>query len=144
MLACACHKISECDLRLKMISKDVHGSRTKRTKHLESEKVEVNADKYAEFMRYKKISEYGIMEIDEGGPRKKNGPRAWINLCDSKVNFLIDTGASLNVIYEVSFSKLVIRPKIKRCNTETSVISPTSRSQLLTSLLASWNLKEGS
>ena len=87
----------------------------RQVRHLESEKIEVSA---YEFMRYKKMGGYGVMEIDEVAPRKNNGPRAWIKVCESNVNFLIDTGAPINVIYVMSFPKFEIKPEIKRCNTE--------------------------
>ena len=33
-----------------------------------------SVDEYAEFMRYEKMGKNGELEIDEGAPKKKNGP----------------------------------------------------------------------
>lgn len=43
-------------------------------------------------------------------------PTVILSMCQTEVKFYLDTGAEVNVMDEKHYKKLVIRPKLQRCN----------------------------
>lgn len=81
--------------------------------------IEVNADEYAEFLCYKANAgeNYDIYQV-VGDEVQNDGPRVEIEVAGSKVDFLIDTGAPLNIIDEVTFTNLRFKPVLRPCSSK--------------------------
>ena len=75
----------------------------------------VDAEEYASFCRYKDMLDYEVLALEHQS-RFNNGPRAVIDLCASSVQFLVDTGAPVNVIDEQTYASLADKPRLDRCS----------------------------
>ncbi len=79
----------------------------------------VNDEEYAEFLRYKKATDYGLYRIKMASLHHVNGgPRSEIELLGNKISCLVDTGSPINVIDEKTFFSLKHLPMLEKCNTK--------------------------
>ena len=84
-----------------------------------NERVEIDAAEYAEYVRYKKATDW--MEIaairSETVNRLNEGPRRTFHLAGQDIDCLVDTGAPVNVIDEHTYASLDPKPELSRCST---------------------------
>ena len=88
--------------------------------------IETNDAEYDEFMRYKEMMKRAMDSDDDSnqiaqlrsGAHFSSGPKAVINVGESAVIFLVDTGAPVNVIDEVTYNRLVAAPALSVCETQ--------------------------
>lgn len=74
---------------------------------------------YAEYQRFKQGKAYGLFAVKDSETNHKNdGPRASIEINNTKLSFLIDTGAPINVIDEQTYHQIHNRPPLQQCHTK--------------------------
>jgi hypothetical protein len=79
----------------------------------------LDCGEYAEYTRFKQNQSYGLFALAGGeSSRTNDGPRASIEINKTKLSFLIDTGAPINVIDESTYHSIHMRPKLEKCHTE--------------------------
>ena len=78
----------------------------------------VDAEQFQAFVRYQEMCANEFAPIHVSTRRLNSGPRATISLCDSNIEFLVDTGAPVNVIDELTYAELVNKPNISPCKVD--------------------------
>ncbi len=68
------------------------------------------------YWRYKKLVDYGLNTFAVMKNRVVMGPRANVSLFDLKSEFLVDTGAPVNVIDEITYAKFANKAPLEKCN----------------------------
>lgn len=82
---------------------------------MDMDKYEVNKQEYDEFIRYKASCDWEVGTICNRN-RYNDGPRASVQMGGTAVDFLIDTGAPINVIDQWTYEAMSNKPKLERCN----------------------------
>ena len=75
----------------------------------------VSAQEYADFRRYQSMLDNEVLALEQGS-RFNSGPRAELTLCGTRMTFLVDTGAPINVIDEQAWCALASKPHLDTCN----------------------------
>ena len=83
----------------------------------EEKKFEVDEQQYSEFVRYMQANQWMGVVKRKVESRLNDGPRRTYRLLGTEVDCLVDTGAPINVIDEVTFKSLSPQPKLETCNT---------------------------
>ena len=78
----------------------------------------VNTEQFEAFTRYQQMVDTEFAAIHVSSRQLYNGPRVTIDMCGSQVEFLIDTGAPVNVIDERMFGELACKPDLRPCKVE--------------------------
>jgi hypothetical protein len=68
------------------------------------------------YWRYKKLVDYGLNTFAIVKDRVVMGPRANVTMFDLKSEFLVDTGAPVNVIDEITYAKFANKAPLEKCN----------------------------
>ena len=100
------------------------------TKHNETpnttahKKMDVDEEEFAEFIRYKTLLNYRIIKaITTDRPRinrieLSSAPKVTVKFFETHVKMMVDTGAPINVLDEVTYQQLRIKPKLEKCETK--------------------------
>ena len=71
----------------------------------------------AKYIRFKQAEQYGLFAVKSNDIRANDGPRVKATVENTKLLFLIDTGAPINVIDEVTYTTMDPKPTLEKCNT---------------------------
>ena len=85
----------------------------------QSESTTINEDDMEEFLRWKRSKSLGIdcMPVAAVTPRAASGRFARVSIGGAHVRHLVDTGAPVNIIDELSYEALACKPTLQQCNT---------------------------
>ena len=85
----------------------------------------VNSEEYAAFVRYQALLDYGIRAITVDRPmgainriNLSTPPKITVELCDTRIRMMVDTGAPINVMDEATFAMLHAQPFLEPCKTQ--------------------------
>jgi hypothetical protein len=73
-------------------------------------------EEYAKYMRFKQAKQYGLFAV-KNDSRTNDGPRANVIIEQTEMSLLIDTGAPINVIDEVTYNSMNPKPRLDKCQT---------------------------
>lgn len=93
---------------------NARGTRINNVQIAEENKILVDVDDYAEYLRFKqgKSNQAYEMKMVRKDTMINDGPRAEVNLAETMVDFLVDTGAPVNIIDEPTFNSLTKKPTL--------------------------------
>ncbi|RNA05834.1 hypothetical protein BpHYR1_000159, partial [Brachionus plicatilis] len=66
------------------------------------EQYTIDSSEYAEYLRYKQNQKYELFAVQHE-PTSNDGPSVTIEMNQTRLSFLIDTGAAINVIDEPTY-----------------------------------------
>ena len=69
-----------------------------------------------DYWRYKKLLDYGLINFAIAQDHVVTGPRANVSIFDLNSSFLVDSGAPVNVIDEVTYPKIADKVPLEMCN----------------------------
>ncbi|RNA38209.1 hypothetical protein BpHYR1_052270 [Brachionus plicatilis] len=73
----------------------------------------LDTNEYANYLRYKQSQSYGLFAVSDRQKPANDGPRVSIEINSTKLSFLIDTGAPINVIDEPTYHNIHNRPTLQ-------------------------------
>jgi len=109
---------------IRSIAPKPHRDSSTETQSSERERISISKDEYAEFIRFKQSQAFGLNRVCEQhcSPETartvpREGPRANVLVHGEKITFSVDTGSTINVIDETTWSAIKSKPTLDRCNT---------------------------
>ena len=76
----------------------------------------INAAEYAEYVRFKRTISDGINALRPDDHQDR--PRVKLNVENTPITMLVDTGSPINVLDEADFNSISPKPAIQKCNTQ--------------------------